>query len=115
MPAEDPAAISVTGAEQYLGAEGIHLTSGPDDPRPIASTSKLITALVVLDAHPLADADDPGPTITFGKADHDLYDKYYVLGAAIVEMPTGSSMSLHDALATMLIPSASNYAEAVST
>src|SRR3546814_1493954 len=30
-------------------------------------------------------------------------------------MPTGSSMSLRDALATMLIPSASNYAEAVST
>ena len=35
--------------------------------------------------------------------------------AAVAEMPTGSSMSLHDALATMLIPSASNYADAVST
>ena len=58
---------------------------------------------------------DPGPTITFDKADHDLYDKYYVMGATIARMPTGSSMSLRDALATMLIPSASNYAEAVST
>ena len=37
------------------------------------------------------------------------------MGATIAQMPTGSAMSLHDALATMLIPSASNYAEAVST
>jgi D-alanyl-D-alanine carboxypeptidase (penicillin-binding protein 5/6) len=71
--------------------------------------------MVILDAHPLADANDPGPTITFDKADHDLYDKYYVMGATIARMPTGSTMSLRDALATMLIPSASNYAEAVST
>ena len=81
----------------------------------MASITKLITAMVILDAKPLADASDPGPTITFDKADHDLYDKYYVMGATIARMPTGSTMSLRDALATMLIPSASNYAEAVST
>ncbi|WP_137842983.1 D-alanyl-D-alanine carboxypeptidase [Microbacterium sp. 2FI] len=117
LPTEGAAAISVSGAEEYLGTEasGIWVTSGGDEPRSIASISKLVTALVVLDAHPLASADDPGPTITFDKADHDLYDKYYVMGATIAAMPTGSSMSLHDALATMLIPSASNYAEAVST
>lgn len=118
MPAEGAAAISVTGAADYLGPDGIQLASdatGTGAPRAIASISKLITALVVLDAHPLSGASDPGPTITFSKADHALYDKYYVLGAAILDMPTGSSMSLHDALATMLIPSASNYAEAVST
>jgi D-alanyl-D-alanine carboxypeptidase (penicillin-binding protein 5/6) len=80
----------------------------------MASISKLITALVVLDAKPLASADDPGPTITFGKADHALYDKYYVLGATIAAMPTGISMSEHDALETMLVPSASNYAEAIA-
>jgi D-alanyl-D-alanine carboxypeptidase (penicillin-binding protein 5/6) len=117
LPTEGAAAISVTGGEEYLGAEasGIWVASGGDEPRSIASISKLITALVILDRYPLASADDPGPTITFDKADHDLYDKYYVMGATIAAMPTGSSMSLNDALATMLIPSASNYAEAVST
>ncbi|WP_235008253.1 D-alanyl-D-alanine carboxypeptidase family protein [Microbacterium timonense] len=117
LPSSGASAISVSGADAYLGptASGIWATSGSNDPRPIASISKLITALVILDAHPLADASDPGPTITFDKADHDLYDKYYVMGATIAAMPTGSTMSLHDALATMLIPSASNYAEAVST
>ena len=110
-------AISISGADAYLGeeAEGIWSSSGTADPLPIASITKLITALVILDAVPLASADDPGPTITFGKADHDLYDRYYVQGATIAPMPTGTSMSLHDALATMLIPSASNYAEALSS
>ncbi|WP_299016513.1 hypothetical protein [uncultured Caulobacter sp.] len=65
----------------------------------MASVSKIITALVVLEKYPLADASDPGPTITFSKADHDLYDQYYVRGATIAAMPTGTRMSLHDALA----------------
>ncbi len=117
LPVQGASAISISGADDYLGAAatGVWAASGGNDPRPIASISKLITALVVLDARPLASPDDPGPTITFPKADHDLYDKYYLLGATIATMPTGSRMSLHDALAMMLLPSASNYAEAVST
>lgn len=115
LPGDGATAVTVSGAPDYLGADGLHLSAGDDSPRPIASISKIITALVVLDAHPLESFSDPGPTITFSKADHDLYDAYYVQDAAIAEMPTGSSMSLHDALATMLIPSASNYADAVST
>ncbi|WP_311259326.1 D-alanyl-D-alanine carboxypeptidase [Microbacterium sp. WCS2018Hpa-9] len=110
-------AISIAGADAYLGegASGTWSATGTGEPLPVASITKLITALVILDAAPLASADDPGPTITFGKSDHDLYDQYYVRGATIAPMPTGASMSLHDALAVMLIPSASNYAEALSS
>ncbi|UJP10162.1 D-alanyl-D-alanine carboxypeptidase [Microbacterium sp. KUDC0406] len=109
-------ALSLSGAEEYLGkTPGIWAESGTNDPRPMASISKLITALVVLERKPLANATDPGPTIRFSKADHDLYDQYYVKGATIAAMPTGSSMSEHDAIAMMLVPSASNYADAVST
>jgi D-alanyl-D-alanine carboxypeptidase (penicillin-binding protein 5/6) len=117
LPSEGASAISISGADEYLGgaASGIWAATGTDEARPIASISKVITALVVLGAMPLADATDPGPTLTFDKADHDLYDKYYVLGATIAAMPTGSSMSQRDALGMMLIPSASNYAEAVAT
>lgn len=116
-PPVGASAISVAGADAYLGegASGIWSSSGTGEPLPIASITKLITALVILEAVPLASADDPGPTITFGKSDHDLYDRYYVLGATIAPMPTGTSMSLNDALAAMLIPSASNYAEALSS
>lgn len=117
LPGDGAAALSVSGGEEYFGSDapGMRVTSGDAEARPIASITKLITAPVILDAHPLAETDDPGPTITFDKAAHDLYDEYYVRGATIAAMPTGSSMSLRDALATMLIPSASNYAEAVST
>lgn len=116
-PAAAASVISVAGGDDYLGAEasGTWSATGTSEPLPIASITKLITALVIVDAVPLASADDPGPTITFSKADHDLYDQYYVQGATIAPMPTGTSMSLHDALAAMLIPSASNYADALSS
>ncbi|SDQ85189.1 D-alanyl-D-alanine carboxypeptidase family protein [Microbacterium sp. cf332] len=109
------AALSVAGAEPYLGPEaaGLWVTHGGDDARPIASITKIITALVVLDAHPLGEGG-AGPTLTFSRADHALYDAYFVRDATIAPMPTGSSMSLRDALATMLIPSASNYAESIA-
>lgn len=116
LPTSGASAVSVSGADEYLGAaaSGIWVTSGDAGPRPLASITKLITALVILDARPLADASDAGPTITFTSADNDLYDEYYVMGATIAPMPTGSRMTLRDALATMLIPSASNYADVVS-
>lgn len=115
LPTTGASAISIAGADEYLGptASGIWATSGPaDEPRSIASITKLVTAMVVLDARPLE--DDGGPALTFDKADHALYDKYYVMGATIAPMPTGTTLSLRDALATMLIPSACNYAEAVA-
>lgn len=117
LPAQGASAVIVTGAEEFAGtagSDGVLASSGGDSPRPIASISKLVTTLVILEAKPLAPGD-AGPTITFTKADHDLYDEYYVRGATIQPMPTGSTMSLHDALELMLVVSASNYAEAVST
>lgn len=116
LPQGGEAAVSVSGADQYLGASasGVLASSGGNGALPIASISKLITAMVVLSAKPLG-ASGVGPTITFDKTDHALYDKYYVLNATIAAMPTGSSMSEHDALETMLVVSACNYAEAVST
>ncbi|QNE47462.1 D-alanyl-D-alanine carboxypeptidase [Glaciihabitans sp. INWT7] len=117
LPAQGESAVSVTGAETFagtVGTNGILASSGGPGPLPIASISKLITALVVLQAKPLT-GDDAGPTLTFSKADHDLYDQYYVLGASVEPMKTGSTLSEHDALALMLVASACNYADAVST
>lgn len=113
---EGSSAISVSGGDEYLGQEasGIWMANGATDPRSIASITKLIAALVILERTPLAPGEG-GPMLTFSEADNDLYDKYYLMGATIAPMPTGSSMSLHDAIATMLLPSASNYAEAVTT
>jgi len=115
LPPEGQSAISVSGADVYLGASasGILASSGGDAAAPIASISKLVTAMVILNAKPLA-GSDAGPTITFSKADHALYDKYYLLNATIAAMPTGTSMSERNALETMLVVSACNYAEAMA-
>jgi D-alanyl-D-alanine carboxypeptidase (penicillin-binding protein 5/6) len=76
LPQVGEAAVSVSGADDYLGAsaDGILAESGGDGALPMASISKLVTALVVLNSRPLG-ASGTGPTITFDKADHDLYDK----------------------------------------
>ncbi|MBI5162119.1 MAG: D-alanyl-D-alanine carboxypeptidase [Micrococcales bacterium] len=116
MPTAGEFAVSVSGADEYLGpgASGILAASGGDAAVPIASISKIIIAMVILEAKPLGPSDE-GPTITFSSSDHALYDSYYTRNATIAEMPAGSSMSERDALTTMLVISASNYAEAVST
>jgi D-alanyl-D-alanine carboxypeptidase (penicillin-binding protein 5/6) len=117
IPGVGESAVSVTGSPQFqalTGTKEIVASGGGNGAKSIASISKLITALVVLGAKPLS-ATDAGPTITFSKADSDLYDTYYVMGASIQPMSTGSRMSLHDALTTMLVASACNYADAVST
>ncbi|BFM23015.1 D-alanyl-D-alanine carboxypeptidase family protein [Microbacterium sp. che218] len=116
MPATGAALLRVEGGDAFLGPDAASLfaSTGGDDARSIASVAKLITALVVLDAHPLASADDPGPTISFTKADTDLYDQFYVQDAVVARMPDGTRMSQHDALATMLLPSAANYAVALA-
>jgi D-alanyl-D-alanine carboxypeptidase (penicillin-binding protein 5/6) len=117
LPRGTEAAASIAGGadfEKLTGSKELLPTSGANNPLPIASISKLITALVILDAKPLS-KDQTGPTITFSKDDSKLYDKYYVLGASIAKMDSGSTMSEHDALAVMLVASACNYAEAVST
>jgi D-alanyl-D-alanine carboxypeptidase (penicillin-binding protein 5/6) len=116
LPAVGASAVSVMGAEQFpgtAGTDGILAASGGNDPRPIASITKLITALVILDAKPIG-ATESGPMITFSKADAGLYDHYYVQQASVWPMKSGSTMALRDALQVMLVVSATNYADAVS-
>ena len=116
LPQIGASAVSITGAadfERLTGTSEILASGGTAGRLPMASISKLITVLVVLEAKPLG-TTDAGPTITFSKADSDLYDKYYVMQATVEPMKTGSTMSERDALETMLVVSASNYAEAVA-
>jgi D-alanyl-D-alanine carboxypeptidase (penicillin-binding protein 5/6) len=113
LPTSGESAVSVAGADAYLGSSGILASHAGSTPRPIASISKIITALVVLKAKPLG-ASGTGPTINFTRADTELYEKYFALNATIAPMPIGTSMSEYDALETMLVPSACNYAEALA-
>ncbi|WP_225310321.1 D-alanyl-D-alanine carboxypeptidase [Microbacterium testaceum] len=116
LPSGGEMLLRVEGGADYLGPDAAQSFAavGGNDARSLASISKLITALVVLDAHPLDGPTDPGPTISYTEADTDLYDQFYVQGAVIARMPDGLKLSLHDSLTTMLLPSAANYAVAIA-
>jgi D-alanyl-D-alanine carboxypeptidase (penicillin-binding protein 5/6) len=92
-----------------VGYDDLSQTSGSDAQLPIASISKIVTALVTLQAKPLTVGDE-GPTITFTADDHDLYAHYLSLDGTVKPMPTGASMSEHQVLQVALIASANNYA-----
>lgn len=84
-------------------------TSGDTKPRSIASISKVVTALVVLDHKPL-EQGQPGPTITFTPAMQGLYARYLAQNGEVAVMPPGLRLSEYQTLQVMLMKSANNYA-----
>ncbi|NQX34462.1 D-alanyl-D-alanine carboxypeptidase family protein [Herbiconiux sp. VKM Ac-2851] len=112
-PAQGQGAVGLAapdGTVQVLGQSPNAATT----PVPIASITKVVTALVVLDAHPLVDADDPGPTITLGQADLDITAAVEAEQQFTEPMYEGQQVTLRDALAITLLTSANNYAESAA-
>lgn len=84
-------------------------TGGDTKPRSIASISKVVTALVVLDAKPLS-RGQAGPTIAFTPEMQGLYAKYLAVNGEVAPMPSGLQLSEYQTLQVMLMKSANNYA-----
>lgn len=84
--------------------------NGSDASVPIASITKTVTALVVLDAKPLTSTTDAGPAITFTDADQRIFEHVVAVGGSWATVTPGSVMSERQALEAMLLPSANNYA-----
>ena len=96
-----------------VGFDGLLAQSGSRDPVPIASISKVITALVVLEAKPLGVGEN-GPTLTFTVADAALSAKYLKLLGKVEPLRAGEQLTERQALEVMLVSSANNYAEAIA-
>ena len=101
---------SAVGAIGYPEA---FATAGSPDPLPIASISKIVTSLVVLEAKPLSPGG-PGPTITFSATDAALRAKYVALNGETKPLAAGSTISQLDLMRVTLVASANNYAEALT-
>ncbi|TDC23387.1 D-alanyl-D-alanine carboxypeptidase [Streptomyces sp. 8K308] len=100
-PASGQAALEVEG----LGDFG---TSGEQEPVPIASVAKVMTAYVILQEHPM-ELDSPGASIPVdeqAEQDAGLSDD----GESTVEVTAGSEMSQYEALQAIMIASANNVA-----
>jgi len=115
---QSPAALVMPGfGESAIAADGFGTlaTAGPQDQVPIASITKTITALVILDAKPLTDAADSGPIITFTQADIDILQQTQAEQGSFGLLPDSMQLSEKDALTEMLVVSANNYATSLAT
>ncbi|MEO5533566.1 MAG: D-alanyl-D-alanine carboxypeptidase [Pseudolysinimonas sp.] len=92
-----------------VGFPGVLAQSGETTALPIASITKVITALVVLQAHPLAVGED-GPTVTMTSADAALYGSYLAQNGTVAPVRAGLQLTELQLLELMLVKSANNYA-----
>lgn len=102
-------AIGFPGILASADGSGAEMT-----PRPIASITKVITSLVVLNAKPLA-IGESGPTITFSAHDASLVRAYAARNGETKPVRAGMTLSQLQVNEVMLIASANNYAESYST
>jgi len=102
-----------SGAIGAVGYDGVLAQYGDKSARPMASITKIVTALVVLDKKPLNGKAD-GPEIKLTQVDQDIYNKALAAGAAVKPVAVGGSMSERQMLEAMLLPSAANYSETLA-
>jgi D-alanyl-D-alanine carboxypeptidase (penicillin-binding protein 5/6) len=76
----------------------------------MASTAKVMTALLTLEAHPLP-VDQPGPVLTVSRADVATYYAELNQGESVVPVSAGEQLSQHQLLEGLLLPSGSNFAD----
>ena len=94
----------------YSPGYGDLATDGTATPTPIASITKIITVLTVLDAKPL-NSNNEQDTITFTQADVELYNSYLSRQGTVGPVTPGVTMSRADMVRITLISSANNYAD----
>lgn len=96
-------------AEDY----GALSSYGSNTPLATASIAKVITALCVLQKHPLA-ASQHGPTITISKRDVALYQDQLQHNGSNIPVYDGEKITQYEALEAILIPSANNMADTLA-
>ncbi|MDQ1085346.1 D-alanyl-D-alanine carboxypeptidase [Microbacterium sp. SORGH_AS_0344] len=106
-PAEGEAAIAIDGVPETL-------STAAAAPESIASITKVVTALVVLDRLPLAPGEQ-GPSYAFTQADSADYWQYRARGESSLDVPIDGSLSELQMLQGMLIASANNYAQRLAS
>lgn len=102
-PANGQAAF---GAQGY----GLLASHNTNQPVPTASVAKVITALAILNKHPLKPGET-GPVLTMTAHDVDIYNQYAAQGGSVVPVFEGQKITEYQALQAMMLPSANNMAD----
>jgi D-alanyl-D-alanine carboxypeptidase (penicillin-binding protein 5/6) len=88
--------------------------SGGDAAEPVASATKLMSALVVLSDHPLRPGQS-GPSLLISPRDVASYNREKSADDSVVEVRAGERLSELDALEATLVPSADNVIDLLAT
>ncbi|MFB2583830.1 D-alanyl-D-alanine carboxypeptidase family protein [Herbiconiux liukaitaii] len=105
VPGQGSSAIGIVngGESRMLGQ------SGSTDPVPIASITKVVTALVVLDAKPIAEGEE-GPELTMTAADEALLQATIAENGSWASVYPGQVLTEREVIEIMMLESANNYA-----
>ncbi len=95
-----------------IGADGYGVldTHGTQTPVPMASITKVVTALAVLKQRPLTPGNQGG-TITITPSDVASYNDYVAKGGSVIRVTQGEQLSEYQALQALMLPSANNMAD----
>ncbi|MDE0546557.1 D-alanyl-D-alanine carboxypeptidase family protein [Microbacterium sp. C7(2022)] len=105
-PDEGSASVAVAGISDVLESSTSETS--------IASITKVVTALIVLDEMPL-DVGEQGPSYSFTYNDMLSYWQYRARGESALDVPVGGSLTQYQMLQGMLIGSANNYADRLAS
>jgi serine-type D-Ala-D-Ala carboxypeptidase (penicillin-binding protein 5/6) len=112
-----PQPLSLPGFGSYavgaVGFEGLLAAGDEAASVPIASIAKVITALVVLEAHPIVSGES-GPEIAYSDADVDIYWDMIAQNGSVAPVAAGSTLTLRESLEAMMLPSGNNYAISIA-
>ncbi|MGF3054663.1 D-alanyl-D-alanine carboxypeptidase family protein [Microbacterium sp. YY-03] len=86
------------------------ISANSDQPLPMASISKLITVLVILEARPLSPGDQ-GPSFEFTWEDENAYYEAMASGLSALPVPVRGTLTQYQMLEGILIGSACNYVD----
>jgi D-alanyl-D-alanine carboxypeptidase (penicillin-binding protein 5/6) len=75
----------------------------------MASTAKMMTALIILEDHPLT-LNQPGPVLTVTRADVATYINERNQNESVLPVVAGEQLSEYQLLQGLMLPSASNFA-----
>ena len=101
-PAAGSASVAVAGIDGVVASSV--------EPSQMASITKVVTALLVLDQMPLA-VGEQGPEFRFTSRDRSAYWGYLDNNESALDVPVGGSLTQYQLLEGMLVGSANNYAD----
>ena len=105
-PASSQAAVTIVGSS-------IMETRGTQTPTPMASTAKLITCLVVLEAKPLKPRQT-GPVIPITDKDVAMHQATLAADGSNIPVKAGVGLTQYQMIQAIMLPSANNIADALA-